>query len=419
MKKVLHLGARRSVIVTHLLHLLLKNNKSNYSYGVFTAREFPRDNLESVSGVTRHFIPGTNTLVKQRGETSSSEKKNKTLKSRLKQFIPTPCWRFIAKTKAQFLPIIYRKTWSRIFHQYDTLHLQGMFASPEMDFILKHWKGNLIVSVWGSDLLRINDVKLIAKQQKLLRKADLVTFSGLEMREILLAKFGRSLKPKLKETFFSISLEVIDVLNKNEKNNIRKQWLDSHGIAEQKKVICIGHNASEDNNHEKIIQALSELSDEHKQELFCVVPMTYGVSSLSYKSHIKKLITSAGLQGVVLEEFLSEQEVAELRLATDILLYAPESDAFSATVSQAIMAGSIVICGAWLPYGTRRMYGFNYLEFREFFELKEVVGNTLNCFSDIKQKMQKNKQLSLDFFECSRVSQKWLDVYDELFQKTK
>src|SRR5690606_20863873 len=82
----------------------------------------------------------------------------------------------------------------------------------------------------------------------------------------------------------------------------------------------------------------------------------------SHRKAVSTLVADSGVEGIVLEDFLSEDQMSQLRLATDILVYAPVSDAFSASVSQSLAAGNVVIVGAWLPYKTRQRAGFYYHE---------------------------------------------------------
>ena len=51
----------------------------------------------------------------------------------------------------------------------------------------------VICSYWGSDLLRSSGLFEYAHQMRALARADVITVQSVEMREILLSKFGRDL----------------------------------------------------------------------------------------------------------------------------------------------------------------------------------------------------------------------------------
>lgn len=59
-------------------------------------------------------------------------------------------------------------------------------------------KAKLILTIWGSDLLRSAGVDAYRAQLAACERASLITVGSVEMREILLAKFGRSLSAKIR-----------------------------------------------------------------------------------------------------------------------------------------------------------------------------------------------------------------------------
>jgi len=138
--------------------------------------------------------------------------------------------------------------------------------------------------------------------------------------------------------------------------------------------------------------------------------MTYGKSE-AYLRSVGELAHSLGLQFTIFDEFMTDAEAARLRLATDILVFAPVSDAFSASVSQNLMAGSVVVCGAWLPYTPRRRAGFRYWEIDQPSDLSKILRPLLARWPEPLSDCAKNPKLAEEFFDRNRLGQQWRTAY--------
>ena len=81
--------------------------------------------------------------------------------------------------------------------------------------------------------------------------------------------------------------------------------------------------------------------------------MTYQKNE-SYTRAVEKAATAAHLEFRLITHYLDWADLAAFRIATDILVHLPISDALSATVLEVIYGGNCVITGLWLPYGPFR-----------------------------------------------------------------
>ena len=113
---------------------------------------------------------------------------------------------------------------------------------------------------------------------------------------------------------------------------------------------------------------------------------------------------------------MSNAEVARQRLASDLFVFAPISDAFAASVSQALLSGSVVICGSWLPYTARRRAGFQYWEIDAPSQLAETLRDILRRWPQPLADCAGNPALAKAFFDSERLGKQWYAAYADAFQ---
>lgn len=300
--------------------------------------------------------------------------------------------------------------------QYDLLHVQSIFSSRLLKLLMKLKNlPPIVVSLWGSDVMRSSDMKLLTVQQKFLRRVDLITATGIEFKQIVLAKYGHDLAPKIRETYFSANFDLLSATVNLEKSKAKVWMAKKLGLAPNKHIVAVGHNGSPQNQHLEVIQQFASLSDGLKSQLQILVQMSYGGSS-AYKMQVEQALASVGLSGVVSDEFFSNTEMPYLRKCVDVFIYTPISDAFSATVTQALTAGCIVVTGSWLPYSRRRRSGFRYWEVDEFAELPLMLEDLVTNLPRHQEHVAPNANLGLEFFDEQRLGRQWADVYREAIQ---
>ena len=292
----------------------------------------------------------------------------------------------------------------------DLFHCQGIFDARFTNYVLKAFPAiPLVVSCWGSDVLRTHDIRKLKHQKKLLYRANIVTVSSPEFREIILAKFGQKLRSKIRITQFSPTLD--GVLSKSEHYEA-PNFREKYSISEKKYLIGLAHNGHKDNQHLELIESLGQLSSGKKESIHLIVPMTYGGKPL-YQREVEDSLKKHHFDFTILDSFLTEEDVVELRCAIQVFIYAPITDAFSATVSQALAAGSECILGSWLPYSARVKAGFLYTEIDEPGGVCEALENVLTNFQSEKSRREKNRECSLAFFSKERLGNEWASVYRE------
>ena len=320
----------------------------------------------------------------------------------------------LGKLKRKIHEILFAIKCRRNFHAIEesihVFHCQGLFAPGLTNYIIKH-KVNLpiVVSCWGSDIFRVTNFRMLWQQKKLLKRANVITVSSPEFREILLAKFGQDLREKIKISQFSPTLKGVLAYKEESIDGFHNR----HNIEKEKIIVGLAHNGNPNNQHIPLIQSLSNVDTAIKKKIHLILPMTYGAGE-EYRKKIIKYLNESDFSYTVLTEYMSDEEVIDLRCSLKIFIYAPVTDAFSATVSQALAAGSECILGSWLPYKLRKNAGFLYTEI-------DSPENVCDAFEKVfkeklldKKRITHNRELSKTFFNENRLGSEWLNIYKSI-----
>ena len=113
-----------------------------------------------------------------------------------------------------------------------------------------------VLSVWGSDLMRIAGTSDYVDQLAACNRADVITVTSVEIREILLSKFGRHLAPKVRLALLGVTL--LDEVDQC--RGQRAAFLESCGLPEDCITVCVGNNANRGNQHVEVLQQLARSS---------------------------------------------------------------------------------------------------------------------------------------------------------------
>jgi glycosyltransferase involved in cell wall biosynthesis len=274
-------------------------------------------------------------------------------------------------------------------------------------------KGKKIVcSFWGSDLLRTNDILNFYFVKKALNRAAVITCQSEELKEIVLSKFGRNLADKIQIALFPVYEKIYDSMDLNYNNQETIDLFKSKfNFSKDKINILIGHSGSIANNHLKIINALQNSKNIDKIHL--VINLNYAITAKekeAYKLELIDALKKLDCSYVILEKFFVNGELAISRLASDIFIHAPISDALSGTMLELLYASNIVITGSWLPYKTYRKAKLDYFEIYNFLELSEKLDVIIDNFDNEKEMMLKNKQSIRDYFISESVAKNWSQI---------
>ncbi|HLN94792.1 MAG TPA: hypothetical protein VK183_04090 [Flavobacterium sp.] len=298
------------------------------------------------------------------------------------------------------------------FRSYDVFHFHFMQYSyvQEVFFIPRNKK--VVCSFWGSDLLRTSDILNFYLVRKALHRADAITCQSLELREIILSKFGRSLLPKMHVVMFPIEEAIYRRIRDLSHDTNRIAAFCGSTYSSSKINIVVGHSGSRFNNHLRIIEALADfpLAD----NVHLVVTLSYAITPgerAAYRPQLEAALDKTGCSFAFQEDVLSDDELALSRLVTGIFLHAPASDALSSTMLEMLYAGSVVVTGSWLPYKTFRNAGLHYHEVSDFASLGASVAAIVTHFEAERLRATTNRQAIEAGFSNDELVSKWLQVF--------
>jgi hypothetical protein len=238
-----------------------------------------------------------------------------------------------------------------------------------------------IGAIWGSDFYkRQKEDKLFAT----IDKCNLVVISTEEMVKDVL-KVKQIEKRKIRNCLFGLAplqhlFEFQNITSKQSKKIL--------GIEEDAFTILCGYNGSQNNQHLKIISEFSEIKSELPEKAKLILPITYGTTA-KYKAELIKALETSGLEYIIYEDYLSDEQVAHLRKATELMVQIPVTDAFSGSFQEHLFAQNIVIAGNWLPYQSLKEKGIYYETIKNVGELREKLLFILHNLAEIKNKIEK------------------------------
>jgi glycosyltransferase involved in cell wall biosynthesis len=299
----------------------------------------------------------------------------------------------------------------RRFDGFDLYHLHTLFVKGLWQLDLIPLEKPIVLSIWGSDLLRVAGEYEYGRQLAALRRASLVTVQSLELREILLAKFGRELGPKVRLTTFGSAR--LPLLKTRPSDARLDAFRAEQGIPKREFTVVLGHAATPFDRHLEMLAALSRLPDAWRDRIAFILPMAYGGKS-DYVDSVRATIAKSPLNAVVLPAMLNDEQIVCLRHLSDAMVYLPESDALSGSVQEAIYAGASAVVGSWLPYNTRlRRSGVFYRDVVSFDELPLMIVEALSNRAADREAIARSRPAIEELSDWSKCVRGWLSVYRE------
>jgi len=298
---------------------------------------------------------------------------------------------------------------------YDILHFQYLYKELYLQYLPKTQK--IVCSIWGSDLYRRSGLSMTYYQSKILNRATRISIHSIEMREVLLAKFGRHLAEKVFIALFPPYENLFKQIKENQSNTgLTNRFKEKYHINRNKIVVAIGHNAKEENRHIKVVHEIAKLNKSIKSKIVCIFQLTYGsYNKEKYAQKINNICKENNIEAITFLEYLTTKELAALRLVSDILIHTPVTDAMSGFATEAMYAGNLLITGAWLPYGTFKRAGLKYMEIENIKEISSLLSNIVSNGID-KYKLnirQQQKAIEQTFFP-EPTSKMWIRLYNEV-----
>lgn len=294
---------------------------------------------------------------------------------------------------------------------YDLINMQYIEPSDLIDVVILKYimRTRLILSYWGSDLLRIKD-KDLATVGKYVRCADFVTFDNEDLKIKFKKIYQWSNEIPSKTILFG--LPILDIIEQKCKNTTIEELREKWNIPKNKSVIAIGYNGIPEQQHKIVLKVIEKLESIYKEKIFLLLQMSYG-GTTQYKKQVIAEAKKTNCDYLAIQDFLTNEEVAELRIVTDIFINAQTTDAFSGSVCENLFSGTTLINARWLRYKEFEKYDFRFLEFEKISD----IGKLIKIAIEQKVDISKNKELVWKLRSWKYCSQRWEKLYQKNYKR--
>lgn len=305
---------------------------------------------------------------------------------------------------------VIRRSLKQTGGKYDYIHLH--FFNKNFFYInisnFTNLTQNLIISYWGSDFYKRTD----SQKQKMLpyiNTASRIIFSNPQMMADFQAYFkGFEHKCMVQP----IGLEILNYIDSLQESysDIKGKAKNELGIPPEKLVVSIGYSSHVEQHQVEIIEILAQrLSPAELESLFFIFPLTYG--DTTYKD---KVVDSARLHGLNFKAFTStllKQDVAKIRLLSDVFVHLRDTDQFSGSFQEYLYCRNIVITGKWLPYQFLADKGAYFRRLDSIDDLPETLKQVVENYENEYSKTTVNKEIIAGISHWKNIVDQYLTIY--------
>jgi len=294
---------------------------------------------------------------------------------------------------------------------YDVIHIQ----SPRRIsyYLLKVFTAvgkKFVVTYWGSDLLRATEEEK-KKQLVVCEKADFLTFPSVKVQDAFLSEFrDRVLPKKLVIQRFGLSplCKIHKLMAKQKKSEAKSEI----GANPNDHVITLGYSAIRAQHHLDMLDGLAGLLEE-KERIFLLLPFTYGNDDSGYIDEVRQKSMEYQFRHKFVTEAIGDLGVAKSRVASDIMIHAQPTDAFSGSMQEYLFAENVIINGNWLDYPELGAYNVFYYKFKDFGELSELIRRIIRY--PIPEEIKRhNARVIWNLSNLKDCSRSWIQLYRRL-----
>lgn len=294
-------------------------------------------------------------------------------------------------------------------NKFDYVDIQGVpssFQAYILACIVKRYANTCICTFLGSDLFRVDSNK---KTKKLLNAASYIVLGTKDMQAVFWDKYGVQYNNKIVDCKFGTpSFEEIKLLKSiSNKEQCKAFWK----FPQNKIVVAIGYNASTAQQHIAILEQINKIDKEKKEKIHLVVQFGYGNDDSTYRDIIENLLLAGGYSYSFIDKMLIKNEIAKLRIATDVFIHGQTTDALSGSIREIIYAENILINPKWIVYSDFQELGIEYIEYSYFSELSEILSRILE--NKISVNSKNNAELAYDRYSWESVKKQWMEIYDK------
>lgn len=295
-----------------------------------------------------------------------------------------------------------KKSFEEIDKEYDIINFQYLTIHSFLfrNLLLK-LQGKIVITPWGSDVYRANTLYRFCFR-KIYDIADKVcAIRGSKFGDDVISLFH---VPESKCVDLCFGSTVLDAVISN--NTSREEAKERLFHSSDRYIITCGYNASVAQNHIKIIDAIKSVKNKQPQKALWVFPMTY-LKLKGYIEQIDCLLKEIGIDYVILDKFLSDEEMIYLRKSTDVFIHMQVSDAYSSSLHEYLYSGAIVVNAEWLSYKELETDCIPYI-LANFDNLSEKL---IESFTHKPLQMTPSLREALTCYTWSYQIKQWVEFY--------
>lgn len=303
---------------------------------------------------------------------------------------------------------------------YDIIQCHWITSPMIVSSFMKKHCHQLFVTFWGGeiDTTREKTTKLLHSKmlyllflKRLLKVSNGIIESKIE-NEKYCERFPFIRNKMFTAHFGSEPLEVLYKLMDEENKTMSKKILS---IPERKTTIMIGYSGKKLHQHILIIKKLTKCTN-LKQNVHLIVPMTRDVSPSYLEKVEKELKQSPFSYTLVSGHFLSNEEVARMRNATDIFLQFSIYDGYSRSIVECICAKVLVIYGSWLNRYKSLLEadGFYAIPVSTIDEGVIKLESIVTNFDSYQEELSNNSMNGKDKNIWSSCIKDWINIYSNV-----
>lgn len=297
----------------------------------------------------------------------------------------------------------YFRVFSKSLH-YDVVNIhypRSVYSSvlPEISRIAD----NLVLTPWGSDVLRISK-KQRKKLQQVYDAADYITGRGGRFCDDFMRIFN---VPQQKFAYKGIGSEAIDYIVDN-KSKVDVRTAKQYFGIEDSYVITCGYNASRAQQHIQILDSIGKIKNKLPQNLVLLFPVTYPKNP-DYIALLKSTVKELGIYSIFCEDYLELESLFYLRQATDMFIHVQTTDANSASLKEYVLLGKNCINGGWLKYPD--VESNDYKPYHTVKNLNELAMAILNAYQKGTPEIKDSVTDYIKSLGCKPTAKEWNDFF--------
>ncbi len=267
------------------------------------------------------------------------------------------------------------------------------------------------VVIWGSDFYAITSSWKQKLQRYIYNRADRMVISTVQGK-LDLVKRVPSVENKI--TNIKFGNNNIELINVETINEIKKSLRKEYGVKDGKMVFCLGHKAEAEQQHLRVLENLFQLDTLLLDKLHIVIPLTYprGAYAEKLEKDILEFFDQKDFQDyTLLTDFLSDEEISNLRIVSDIYINARTHDLFAAAVMEHLYAQNVVCVPEWqvtcdeLKEMKADFFDFNWEN------LQDVLTKAINRADRNASSLTHNSEIIHNHISWDSVAPKWLDIF--------